>query len=200
MPFISATRALRKIKITLAVRLAVLCASFGCLCAWLRGNDILDIGCNTGFAVEAARRLGCESVGIDLSHEATNCAARLFPENQYHTATAIEFAATGRKFEIICCSEVIEHLPRVRPFMGAISQMLLPAGILYLTTPDAGHFRVPRQFVDWSGVTPPEHTCYFNKSVLRRLFGEYGLDILFSYPMLKASLRVVARKRQAENG
>ncbi len=46
----------------------------------------------------------------------------------------------------------------------------------------------------------PEHTCYFNKAVIRRLFGEYGLEMLFSYPMLKASLRVVARKRRSGNG
>ncbi len=163
------------------------------------GTRFLDLGCNTGFAVEAARRLGCESTGIDLSGEAVSCAEEMFPENEYHTATAAEFAGAGRQFDIICCSEVIEHLPSVRPFMEAISRMLSPAGILYLTTPNAGHFRVPRKFVDWTAVTPPEHTCYFNKSVIRRLFGEYGLELLFAYPMIKASLRVVARKRRSGN-
>jgi SAM-dependent methyltransferase len=158
------------------------------------GTSFLDIGCNTGFGVEAARRLGSDSSGIDLSAEAIEIAQGLYPKNRFVTGTAQEFANRGESFDAILCREVIEHMPEVHSFMAALRSLMKIGGVLWLTTPDAGHFRVPKNFPQWKEVIPPEHVSYFNLKSLRRLFFGYGIEILHRRYELKPSLRVLARR------
>lgn len=158
------------------------------------GKSFLDIGCNTGFGVEAARRLGFQSSGIDLSGEAIEIAQRLYPENRFVTGTAQEFENGGEKFDAVLCREVIEHMPEVHSFMAALSSLMKIGGVLWLTTPDAGHFRVPKDFSAWKEVIPPEHVSFFNLNSLRRLLTGYGIEILSRKYEWKPSLRILARR------
>ena len=158
------------------------------------GKTFLDVGCNTGFGVEAARRLGYQASGIDLSGEAIEIAERLYPENRFIAGTAQEFAKGGETFDAILCREVIEHMPEIHSFMAALRSLMKVGGVLWLTTPDAGHFRVPKDFPQWKEVIPPEHVSYFNLNSLRRLFSGYGIEILRRNYEWKSSLRVLARR------
>ncbi|MCJ7718222.1 MAG: class I SAM-dependent methyltransferase, partial [Anaerolineales bacterium] len=142
------------------------------------GKSFLDVGCNTGFGVEAARRLGFQASGIDLSAEAIEIAQRLYPENSFVAGTAQEFAEGGDSFDAILCREVIEHMPEVHSFMTALRSLMKIGGVLWLTTPDAGHFRVPHDFPRWKEVIPPEHVSFFNLTSLKRLFSGYGIEVL----------------------
>ena len=158
------------------------------------GNSFLDIGCNTGFGVEAARRLGFRASGIDVSGEAIEIAQRLYPENRFVAGTAQELATKGETFDAVLCREVIEHMPEVHSFMSALSSMMKIGGVLWLTTPDAGHFRVPRNFPEWKEVIPPEHVSFFNLTSLRRLLTGYGIVILRRKYEWKPSLRILAQR------
>jgi SAM-dependent methyltransferase len=158
------------------------------------GKSFLDVGCNTGFGVEAARRLGFDASGIDLSAEAIEIAQRLYPENRFITGTAQEFSCRGESFDAVLCREVIEHMPEVHSFMAALRSLMKIGAVLWLTTPDADHFRVPKNFPQWKEVIPPEHISYFNLKSLRRLFSGYGIEILRRKYELKPSLRIMARR------
>jgi len=158
------------------------------------GRDFLDIGCNTGFGVEAARRLGYRATGIDLSPEAIEIARDLYPENIFIAGRAQEFASSGLQYDAILCREVIEHMPEVHSFMGALARLMKIGGVLWLTTPDAGHFRVPRNFPEWKEVIPPEHICFYTFRSLKQLLGAYGIEIVSRKFLWKPSLRVLARR------
>jgi SAM-dependent methyltransferase len=158
------------------------------------GERFLDIGCNTGFGVEAARELGFEATGVDVSGEAIEIARELYGRNRFIAGTAQDFAATGERFDAILCREVIEHMPEVHTFMTALKSLLRPGGVLWLTTPDAGHFRVPKKFPEWKEVIPPEHLSFFNRESLDRLFRQYDIEILRKQLIWKPSLRVLARR------
>jgi len=158
------------------------------------GKRFLDIGCNTGFGVEAARRLGFDATGIDVSGEAIEIGRKLYPLNRFLHVTAQEFAKSGEQFDAVLCREVIEHMSEVHDFAAAMSRLLKPGGLLWLTTPDAGHFRVPKNFPSWKEVIPPEHLCFYNIEALRRLLREYGIEILRKQWLWKPSLRVLARR------
>jgi 2-polyprenyl-3-methyl-5-hydroxy-6-metoxy-1,4-benzoquinol methylase len=159
-----------------------------------QGKDFLDIGCNTGFGVEAARRLGYRATGVDLSDEAIDIAAGLYPANRFIKGTAQNFAATGERFDAVLCREVLEHMPEVHSFMAALRSLMKVGGVLWLTTPDAGHFRVPKEFPRWKEVIPPEHVNFFNIDSLRKLLREYDIEILRAQLLWKPSLRVLARR------
>ncbi len=160
-----------------------------------KGNRFLDVGCNQGFAVAAAQALNLSAHGIDLDASAIASAQREFGDAAFSTETAPDFAAKGQTFDMVYSSEVIEHIPNYSEFAAAIGRLTVPDGVLYLTTPDAGHFRIPRDFVSWPQVHPPRHLTYFTKKGLRSLFEQHGFhDFRFMWNF-KPGIRMIARKR-----
>jgi len=159
-----------------------------------RGRS-LDIGCNTGFAAEAARQAGYQAHGIDLGRESIDIARELFPQCTFEETTAEDYAARIEPFELVTCSEVIEHLTELDSFAEALQRLVRPGGVLYLTTPDVGHWLVPRDKLAFKDLGPPHHLIYFGKPQMRRLLESHGFRVLFFYPMLhKPNLRVLARR------
>lgn len=144
------------------------------------GARFLDVGCNQGFAVEAARSMGYAATGIEIDAEAVRGAAAAFPEADFVCATA-EAHAAGHPggYDLVWSSEVIEHVPDVRAFAAALAALVAPGGQLFVTTPDAGHWRRPRDFKTWGEVKPPEHVSWFTQQNLRGLFEPQGFRVQF---------------------
>ena len=166
------------------------------LAPFVQGGDFLDVGCNLGFACAAASDAGYQATGIDLDAEAIARATDDFPACRFETADLPDFAARHpAAFDLVHCAAVIEHLTDVRPFAEALGRVLRPGGILFVTTPDAGHFRRPRDLLDWPEVKPPEHLCWFTRTSLARLMDDHGLSVERFFFSLKPGLRLVARKR-----
>lgn len=158
------------------------------------GKKFLDIGCSTGFAVEAAHQLGFEATGIDVGEGAIEVAKKEFPHNEFHHMTCQQLAEqTTDKFDFIFCAEVIEHLDDPHSFVASIRKMLNDDGLLYLTTPDAGHFKVPKNILNWYDTIPPEHTMLYTKNTMKQLLAMHGLNVKFFMPMIKPSMRFIAR-------
>ena len=158
------------------------------------GREFLDVGCNVGLTAEAARLEGFTASGIDVDGHAVTLAQRTFPGPSFHAAAAEAFSETGLKFDVVYCSEVIEHLPEVRSFARALAALTRTDGLLYLTTPDAGHYRVPGNFMEWAAVKPPEHLCWFSRNNLKLLFEQNGFTIVNFAFDLKPGIKMLARK------
>lgn len=167
--------------------------------AWLLrrmapGRRFLDIGCNVGSMVAAAHAVGCDATGIDVGPEAIAHARTLWPHCTFHHETLERFAARGEKFDMVFCTEVIEHVRDLHGFMRALTQILNPGAVLFFTTPDSGHFRVPRaRLIEWSELRPTEHLAIFNKRNIRQLFSQHGFTSFFFVPMHRANLRFYTR-------
>ena len=165
-------------------RLARLKKQFG-------GKSFLDVGCNVGFAVAAAREQGYEAHGHDLDPVAIEQARKLFPDCTFHTG---DLAAIARKFDLIYCAEVIEHVPDPHSFAAQLAALLNPGGALFMTTPDSGHWRRDRNFMQWREVIPPEHLTWFNRKSLADVLGKSGFaDIRYRFNF-KPGLRAFARR------
>ncbi len=158
------------------------------------GKRFLDVGCNYGFTVKAGRDLGLDAHGIDIDDTAVTASRNMFGQNLYETVSVQDYAARGEKADIIYTSEVIEHVPDPDSFVASIAQILSKDGVLFLTTPDAGHFRVPRDFAKWNDVMPPEHITYFTKKGLTLLCAKHGLKIKSFGFTFKPGIRLTAVK------
>ncbi|MFA4994366.1 MAG: class I SAM-dependent methyltransferase [Bdellovibrionales bacterium] len=158
------------------------------------GNRFLDVGCNYGFAVMAALRLGLDARGIDIDGAAIENNKKVIGGYLFSATSVEEYAAQGHKVDMLYTSEVIEHVPNPDAFVKSLSTLLAPGGILYLTTPDAGHFAVPRRLETWKEIMPPEHITYFTRRGLTHLFEKHGLKVRKFFFCLKPSLRVLAEK------
>ena len=106
---------------------------------------LLDVGCNGGFMAEAARERGFESWGIDVDPVSIRYAQETFTGCRFEAEPLGDFLKRPEagRFDLIYCSEVIEHIPAVDAFMGQLAAALAPGGHLFLTTPDIGHWRRP---------------------------------------------------------
>ena len=158
-------------------------------------KTFLDGGCNVGAAVQAAHLCGLAASGIEIDKESVAMAQDLFPENEYVATSVQDFArSSGRRFDIIYTTEVIEHLQDVNSFMEAVHRLLSPEGVLYLTTPDAGHFRTPKDLRHWHEMKLPEHISLFTKKALFILLERHGFTGVKFQRNWKPGIRLTARK------
>jgi SAM-dependent methyltransferase len=138
------------------------------------GKKFLDVGCSIGCVVEAAERLGLAATGIDLDPDAIDAARQRVGAACSFEATPIQaLAARG---------------------ISAVSTVMNPGAILYLTAPDGGHFAVPKNFTSWNMVTPPNHLTYFTRDGITRLLKRHGLQTEKFQIAIKPGLKVFARK------
>lgn len=159
------------------------------------GMDFLDVGCNYGFAVAAAGELGLNAQGIDIDATAVNASREAFGTvGTFEYRTVQDHAASGAKADIIYTSEVIEHTPDPNSFTAAMERILKPGGLLFVTTPDAGHCRVPADFTQWSHTNPPEHLTYFTKKGMRSMLERHGFTKVKFRLRLKPGMSLTARK------
>lgn len=159
------------------------------------GKKFLDVGCSVGFVVVSATDMGCEATGIDIDADVINIANREFAGKGRFEAIAVQdLAARGDKFDMVYSSEVVEHVRDPEDFIAAISKVMNPGAVLYLTAPDGAHFRVPKDFSSWGMVCPPEHLTFFSRKGITQLLARHGLKVEKFQLAFKPGLKVFARK------
>lgn len=158
------------------------------------GRRFLDIGCSIGSSVEGARDAGFEATGIDLDPQSIAMARAHFPQCRFLHTSSGDLARAGERFDLIFCTEVIEHVTDPQAFVDDLRTLLNPGGIVFLTTPHATHFRIPDDILSWYGLKPPEHIVLFGRKSIAALFERRGLDVLSAPLRLKTTLKVVARR------
>lgn len=158
------------------------------------GKRFLDAGCNIGTGVEAGRLVGLDAHGIDIGQESISSARKLYPEGRYHAGPMESLPPDWGQFDFVYSSEVFEHLPELHTYVKALSDRMSKGAILFVTTPDAGHFRVPSDFASWGEVRPPERIIYFNRKTLTQLLAMHGLKIVKFEWNIKPGLKALARK------
>lgn len=145
------------------------------------GRRFLDVGSNLGYAVEGARQQGFDATGIEIDGDAVRQAQADFPDNLYIQTTVEAFAAKGETYDLVYCSEVIEHAIDIRSFASALMDLVAPGGLLFLTTPADGHRTTPDPLVSWVQVKPPEHLHWFARNHLLTLFDRPGFTPRFRF-------------------
>ena len=164
---------------------------------YTKGKKFLDVGCNVGFAVEAARQLGLNANGIDVDNTAIDMANDLFPGCTFTADSVESVAEQGKKFDVIYCSEVIEHLSSLDNFVESLLKILEPKGVLLVTTPDMGHFSLTKdinKLITSKWIRPPEHLFYFTKQSIKNLFMIKGFSRIKFMISLKPTIKMLGFK------
>lgn len=103
------------------------------------GQRLLDVGCGGGILSEAMAQRGASVTGIDMG-EAPLSVARIHQlesgvEVDYRQSTAEAMAAAHPgEFDIVCCLEMLEHVPDPAAVVEACAQLVVPGGTLYFST------------------------------------------------------------------
>jgi 2-polyprenyl-6-hydroxyphenyl methylase/3-demethylubiquinone-9 3-methyltransferase len=102
--------------------------------------QILDVGCGAGLQAEPLARMGGTVTGIDAAPEnitaARDHAARSGLAIEYAATSVEALAATGQRFDVITCLEVVEHVADRDSFFANLAALLDRGGVAILSTPN----------------------------------------------------------------
>lgn len=100
---------------------------------------LVDVGCGGGILAEAMAQRGADVTGIDMG-EAPLSVAKLHQLESgvavnYFQSTAEDLAANQpESFDIVCCLEMLEHVPDPGAVIKACADMAKPGAALYFST------------------------------------------------------------------
>ena len=103
------------------------------------GKRLVDVGCGGGILAEAMAQRGAVVTGIDMG-EAPLSVARLHQlesgvDVEYRQSTAEQLAEEeGAVYDIVCCLEMLEHVPDPSAVIAACAALAKPGGALYFST------------------------------------------------------------------
>jgi GT2 family glycosyltransferase/SAM-dependent methyltransferase/tetratricopeptide (TPR) repeat protein len=144
-----------------------------------RGEDscrtlrILDVGCGRGWLTNLASAYG-DPEGVEPVAGVVEYARSLFPHLRFTVGTPDTVLARNdfKPFDIVLCSEVIEHVPNTQKpnFVGQLSRLLTPDGYVILTTPRG------EVWEQWCRIAPPNQPVedWVTESHLEGLFRSNG--------------------------
>ena len=143
--------------------------------AHLDRGRLLEVGCSTGFFLNAAR-LDFDVVGVEPSEWAARIARERFGLS-VHAGPLETFDAAPGSFDAAALIDVIEHVLVPRGACSRVASLLRPGGLLYLVTPDLASLsaRLLRSY--WWGLRPA-HLTYFSRRTMLRLLGEVGFEVV----------------------
>jgi len=149
----------------------------------LKGRRAADVGCGAGLLAEPLARLGAEVTAIDAAPENIE-AARAHAAGQ---GLEIDYRVGGvealaRKYDLITCLEVVEHVADVRAFVAGLAGALAADGLLVLSTPNrTGWSRIMLITIGESigGIPPGTHEWdkFLTPEELCALLADAGLEV-----------------------
>ncbi|MFT4823704.1 MAG: 2-polyprenyl-6-hydroxyphenyl methylase/3-demethylubiquinone-9 3-methyltransferase [Halioglobus sp.] len=103
------------------------------------GKRLIDVGCGGGILAESMAQRGAHVTGIDMG-EAPLTVANIHKlesgvEVDYRQCTAEQMAQDQPEhYDIVCCLEMLEHVPDPGSVIAACADMTKPGGSLYFST------------------------------------------------------------------
>jgi SAM-dependent methyltransferase len=146
------------------------------------GKRLLDVGCSNGGFLRYAQSRGFVGCGVELNPFTAEIARRNGLDVK--TGTLDDAGFKEGSFDIVWLGDVIEHVPNPGELLRSCAYLLLPGGILAISTPnlDCNWARTTLALHRWFGipsssVTPPHHTVQFSETNFRLLLASAGFSI-----------------------
>ena len=153
-------------------------------CSWL------DIGCGSGYLLAAARSIGCDTQGIEISSWAADFGvSRLkLPIFNGRLSNFYELH-DGVKFSIITMMAYLEHSRDPLNDLRVVSSMLTDQGVVVIRVPDVSSFDRYWHGKKWRGWSLPFHLYHFtqhtlNMTLLKAGLKNYRAESIFWNPIL----------------
>ena len=151
--------------------------------------SVLDVGCSTGFVMEAGQRLGLAAAGMDVSRYAIEqCTAR-----GYRAAVGTLEGMPWRdgEFDLVLMKHVLEHTATPRVALAEVRRVTRPGALLVVAVPDARY---------WKGLYRRRAYRYFRPDDLGRQHEVYYTDVTLARLLGDCGFTVVARSKAVFRG
>ncbi|MEK6303082.1 MAG: class I SAM-dependent methyltransferase [Acidobacteriota bacterium] len=139
--------------------------------SYRQSHNILDVGCGSGHFLKVAIEMRWTGYGTEIASSAFDQLSKLGIKSFCGKLESANYAAEF--FDVVYCSEVIEHLPDPTALLREIARVVRPGGLLYLTTPNFNSLSRRLLGSKWR-VIGKEHICYFTPASLAGAIREAG--------------------------
>ncbi|MEN9704242.1 MAG: hypothetical protein RLZZ393_121 [Pseudomonadota bacterium] len=149
-------------------------------------GPLLDIGCSVGYTLRAARDLGLEPTGSDLSQYAIKTCREQGFRAEVGELSGLPFA--DGEFGLVTMKHVLEHTPVPRAALREVRRVLRPGGGIFIAIPHAGYRKAVRAPQSSRYYQPAahgrEHFVYYTPATLSRLLADEGYRVVAVNPCL----------------
>lgn len=168
------------------------------------GLKILDAGCGEGQLLERISKsferkgLSVELFGSDITNVALNNAKKR-SNSKFFLEDLEKLHYLDESFDIIICTEVIEHVQNYKKVINELKRVLKSGGILIISFPNEQLWNISRFFLGRKPIKVPDHVNSFSP---RDIINEVKLKVIkilnipFGLPYFIALTRIIIFQKQ----
>ncbi|TMJ01392.1 MAG: class I SAM-dependent methyltransferase [Alphaproteobacteria bacterium] len=139
-----------------------------------QGRRLLDVGCATGFFMEAAADDGFDVRGVEFSTVAISLARPDIRARIVRGDVNTLLARETEKFDVVTAFDIIEHVQNPEQFLRDIREILKPGGVIAISSPDTDHVLRYLMRSKWPMLQPMQHTMLFSRRSIATLLERCG--------------------------
>ena len=137
---------------------------------------LLDVGCNIGIFMKAARDAGFAVTGVEMNSGCAAYGREKFGLDIRHAS--LEGAAFPEEtFDVVTMFDVLEHVPDPLAFLSVARRALKPGGLLAVQSPNLNSFMAWLLKENWNWLTTPDHLYHFTPGALVSLLAAHGFSV-----------------------
>ena len=134
-------------------------------------SSFLEIGCGSGYMLEAALDLGFDNVeGVEPSKLAINAANQNI-KNQIKHGVFNKFDFKENSYDLIFIAMIVEHVTDINDFLLSLHKILKPGGSLVCVCHNERHF-FSKVLKSKHPIINDEHAYVFGKDTLFKIFSK----------------------------
>ena len=152
------------------------------IAAHVPAGRLLDVGCGHGLLLDEARRMGYDTLGLELSRTGAGHARDVLGLEVCEEPVE-DFAMTAERFDVVVLADVLEHTVTPERVLAEVRGRLAPGGTVLVSIPNFAHW-YPRLRVaagrfdyDRRGILDRGHVRFFTDRSFRRLAADAGYRI-----------------------
>ena len=167
--------------------------------------EVLNLGCGPGYDSHEFVKAGHHVTGVDFQQHLVNFSLKNKNQQEALVADLNEkFPFADAKFDLIFCSEVVEHLPIIDDFLEECSRVLKKNGTMLFTTNNPAYVkhRIRLLFGNADFFSHPTHVQLYTPKKFCQLLEKHNFRVLsvenignWIFPSLGDDYLVVAVKK-----